>query len=55
MFQAYCCAMTWMTVESFGVGKFVHGLRPNRHGDANQQHGLDAGDGQFNVARRVVS
>ena len=34
--------------------ELVHGPGPNRHGHADQQHGLDAGHGQFDVTRRVI-
>ena len=34
--------------------KFIHGLGPQRHGDEDQQHGLDAGDGEFDIGRGVA-
>ncbi len=38
-----------MTVASFGLGKLLHVFRPERHGDAQQQHGFDEHDGEFGV------
>ena len=38
-----------------GGRELIHGPGPNRHGHANQQHGLDASDGQFDVIGRVIS
>ena len=34
----------------FGCGKMAHVFRPQRHGDAEQQHGLDGNNGEFDVA-----
>src|SRR5665213_1805342 len=34
--------------------KFIHGLGPQRHGDENQKHGLDARDCEFDVSRGMV-
>ena len=36
------------------LGKFIDGLGPERHGDANQQHAFDHRDGPLDIVGRVI-
>ena len=38
-----------------GGREFIHRPGPKRHGDADQEHRLDGGDGELNVTGRMIA